>query len=435
MPKPNQSRNAPRVIKLNLKVLHPAQQTIKAHPARFKVVNCGRRFGKTEVMIDIAVEDLLKGRRVAYVSPTHNNATEVWEQVRDILAPVTFYKNESDRRLKTITGGVLQFWSMEAIERVRGRGYHRVLVDEAALMKDIGIWNEILFPLVTDVQGGAVFGSTPRGRNAFWELYQFGQQAESEWQDYARSVRSGVLRPPPMWWAVTYPSATNPLLMPEEIEIARNTLPEHSFAQEFLAEFMEDSGAVFRRIRDAIYTPTEFSLAPFVAVPFDQRRRYGAGVDWGQKNDFTVIIIIDLDSGQVVAMDRFNKIDWETQRQRLRAMLERWRVQFCFAESNSIGGPNIEALQKEGLRIRPFDTTATSKPEIIRLLSLAFEQSEIGIPDYAPLINELLAYEAERMPSGNWRYNAPHGVHDDCVMALAIAWWAKVKYGRRMLVA
>jgi hypothetical protein len=135
-----------------------------------------------------------------------------------------------------------------------------------------------------------------------------------------------------------------------------------------------------------------------------------------------VLTVIDMDAKQVVAVDRFNQVDWATQRARVWALNDRWQVDSWLAELNSIGSPNIEALQEEGLSVEGFTTTNQSKAEIIQALALAFERGEITIPDYAPLVAELNRFESTRLASGRWRYEAPAGQHDDCVISLALAW-------------
>src|SRR5690606_2980835 len=198
------------------------------------------------------------------------------------------------------------------------------------------------------------------------------------------------------------------------IEDARRDLPEAAFRQEYLAEFIEDAGLVFRKVRDATWVPP--------AKP-EPGRRYRMGVDWAQANDWTVLTVID-DLRRVVAVDRFNQIAWDVQRGRLRAMADYWHVKEIWAEANSIGGPNIEALQAEGLPVRGFTTTNESKQQIMVALQLAFEREDIRIPDDPVLIAELEAFEATRLPSGRWRYEAPAGMHDDMVISLALAYEA-----------
>jgi hypothetical protein len=87
-----------------------------------------------------------------------------------------------------------------------------------------------------------------------------------------------------------------------------------------------------------------------------------------------------------------------------------------------MGGPVVEQLQRDGLRVKPFMTTNASKSEAVEALALAFERGEIRIPNDAVLIGELQAFESKPLPSGIMRYDAPSGGHDDTVMALAIAW-------------
>jgi hypothetical protein len=144
-------------------------------------------------------------------------------------------------------------------------------------------------------------------------------------------------------------------------------------------------------------------------------------VDWGKLNDFTVFTVFDAAQGAVLSIDRSNKVDYHVQVQRLKALCDKWKPRVIVAESNSMGEPIIEQLRRDGLPVRPFLTTASSKAEAIESLSLAFEQGSIHIPNDYTLIQELEAYEMERLPSGNIRYNAPSGLHDDMVMSLALA--------------
>lgn len=148
------------------------------------------------------------------------------------------------------------------------------------------------------------------------------------------------------------------------------------------------------------------------------------GVDWGRHNDFTVIAAIDAHNKTVLAIDRFSGIDYGLQLERLKSFRELFPFAGIVAESNSMGEPLVEALQREGLPVRAFQTTAPSKRMIIEALSLAFEKQMIRIPNQPWLIDELMAYEQERLPGGMLRYGAPPGGHDDGVMALAIAWSA-----------
>jgi len=201
---------------------------------------------------------------------------------------------------------------------------------------------------------------------------------------------------------------------------ARQMLPDRIFRQEYLAEFMDDAGGVFRRVMDAA---TLSEQAPVAG------HQYSMGVDWGKFNDFTVLAVIDATTREMAVLDRFNQIDWSLQRGRLAALYERYRPVTIIAEANSIGEPNIEALRAEGLPVQGFVTTNATKAQIIESLSLGFERSDLRILNDPTLIGELQAYEMERLPSGLVRYGAPDGMHDDCVMALALAWYGAAYAG------
>ena len=105
----------------------------------------------------------------------------------------------------------------------------------------------------------------------------------------------------------------------------------------------------------------------------------------------------------------------------MKALTEEWQPIQIIAEPNSFGQPIIEQLSREGLPIQPFTTTNASKAQAIEALALALERGDIRILN-DPVLGELVAYQAEKLPSGLLRYGAPSGQHDDTVMALAIAW-------------
>ena len=149
---------------------------------------------------------------------------------------------------------------------------------------------------------------------------------------------------------------------------------------------------------------------------------YRMGIDWGRTHDATVFSVLDVTTNELIYLDRMTKTPYETQVNRLKALHGRFRPTVIIAEANSMGQPLIEPLQRDGLPVRPFQTTNATKQAIIDGLTMAFEQETIRILPDETLIDELQAYEMETLPSGLIRYGAPAGLHDDCVMSLALAW-------------
>lgn len=329
---------------------------------------------------------------------------QVWRdlkaRLRHRIAGLTI--SESDHRIEIPGAGSITIRSTHNPDHLRGMGLDLAVLDEAAFMPPT-LWPEVVRPMLLERRGHALFLSTPRGRNWFYDLFTLGLDPEE-----------------PDWASFHFTSYHNPLITMGEIDAVRRTTPERVFAAEYMAEFSDDAGQVFRGVRRA-------ANAPVGAVPLPDRI-YIAGVDWGREFDYTVIAVIDATNGQVVALDRFNAISWAAQRGRLRALADRWGPAVIWAEANSIGAVNIEALQNEGLPVRPFHTTSASKGPLIDGLALAIEREEIALLPYEVLLNELEAYAMTRLPGGGFRYSAPSGGHDDTVIAVALAWYG-VKHG------
>lgn len=379
---------------IELPALLPWQAKIKQERKRFNVGCLGRRAGKTVLGQDLCCEPDVLRYPVGWFAPTYKDMLEVWRAMAETLLPVAKRISASDFRIENIAGGVLEFWSMDNGKAGRSRKYKRVIIDECAFVPNLlDSWNMAIRPTLADYTGDAYFFSTPKGRNGFWQLWA---KSDENWQS----------------WQM--PSSVNPTLQVAEIEEMRRGLPERIFAQEIQAAFLEDAGGVFRRVMDA---------ATSVTCEPESGHQYIFGVDWGRTNDFTVISVIDATDKRMVYLDRFNQIDYRIQVSRLKALVDRYKPDAIVAESNSMGGPLVEQLQWEDMPVQPFQTTNSSKAAAIDGLALAFERGDLRILNDVTLVNELQAYESDRLPSGLIRYGAPEGMHDDTVMSLALAWY------------
>ncbi len=388
-------------------MLHPGQARVMDDLARFKVVACGRRWGKTELgktaLLRLALQHQKRGW---WLAPTILMASHVWRDLKQSLRKLQVARiNETEKRIDIAGGGMIAVRSAHHPDNLRGEGLDLAVLDEAAYMQ-ARVWQEIVRPMLTTTRGSALFLSTPLGKNWFYDLFCVGMDAaESEYS------------------AFQFSTANNPLLELDEIESIRRRSPERIWRREYLAQFDDESGAVFRGIRGAV-SPVQ----PGAPIP---GHTYVAGVDWGRSHDFTAIAIIDADDRQLVALDRFNQIGWSLQRGRLQTLARRWGTQVIWAESNSIGAPNIEALQQDGLPVRGFATTAKSKSPLIESLALAIERGQLRLLDDPVLLGELASYALESLPGGGYRYSAPAGRHDDTVIALALAWHGVENSGAR----
>lgn len=391
-------------MEATIKLLRPfsQQRDILHHPARFKVLAIGRQWGKSELAIMDGVDRLLKGQHIWYCSPTNKNNKRLYPKFKSVFRGFPgLYTNDSDMLIRLPNGGVIQFLSLEVPDNLRGEGLDHIYIDEAAFIRP-GVWDKVLRPMLAVRRGSAWFMSSPNGNNEFWQWVQYGKDPEySEWHSWHFS------------------SATSPVLDIHELESIRLNTPQRAWRQEFEAEFLEDGGAVFRNIAGCIdpdlVIDRENGIYP---------RPMGVvvmGADLGRHEDYTVIYAIDTGTRRVVDYDRFTDISWDIQAVRITAMARRWNPKTIWMEEN-FNDSFVERLQGEGLPVSAYRTTAQSKQQIINQLALAFEQRDIRIPDEPVLLGELQAYSIERLPSGTIRYAAPSGMHDDCVMALALSW-------------
>jgi hypothetical protein len=345
---------------------------------------------------DLAVEAALVGKQpCAWAAPTYKVLTDDWRILTDLLAPVTVKRSEQEKQIRLIGGGVLDMWSMDNADAIRGRKYARFMVNEAAFIPNLmDAWNMVIRPTLIDLTGDAYFSGTPKGRNGFWQLWT---QSAIDWKSWQMS------------------SYSNPHIPSKELDALKDTMTERAFQQEIMAQFLEDGGGIFRNVMNSA-TVKEIRIG-------EDKHQYTIGCDWGRSNDATVFCVMDMGTLECVAMDRMTDTDYASQRIRLMALSQRFNKASVLVETNSIGMPQMEELQRMGLRVQGFQTTNSSKAQIIDALALAFEQNKIRVLDNQQMIAELMAYESERLPSGLLRYGAPEGMHDDIVIALALAWW------------
>lgn len=404
-------------IRVKLPDPHPAQLDVLNSKKRFNALCCGRRWGKTVIGLDRAIRPALAKKRVAWFAPSYKILDDAWQVLDETLKPLVRKRDASKHRLDLYGGGVVECWSLDDKDAGRGRAYHRIIIDEAAMVKNLeAAWTLTIRPMLSDYQGDAWFLSTPKGiASYFHTLWLKGQDPLDK-----------------SWASWQMPTLTNPHIKPEEIEAAREDLTDLAFAQEYLAQFVAWAGQVFRRIMDAV----ERSTKPGPAVMI--------GIDWGRTGDYTVFVALSA-AGEVVGIDRFRGIEYQMQRDRLRAFWERmggrfvggrpeypdgsgrWiggepTAPFMIAELNSMGAPVVEQLQQDGLPVYGFQTTNQTKAAIVQALALGFERDIISIPNDMALIGELQAFEGKKTPSGLMKYSAPEGVHDDMVLALAMSW-------------
>ena len=376
---------------------HAAQFEIhKARGYRFRTVCCGRRFGKT---LCLAGELLDRGGTeragdYGWIAPTYNVAERGIEAFRQIAEGFVSVAGRTPTRVefRGLHGPVrVWFLSADNPDNIRGYGFQGIVVDEAASIPP-DVWHYVLRPTIGQTLGWAVLISTPKGRNWFFDMFTRGLEAGNESH---KSFR--------------FSSRESPYFPEQEWEDARRTLPQDVFRQEYEAEFLEDSAGVFHNI--------EACLVDQPALPTEE---VVIGCDVAKHTDFTVLIAMDSRTGQCFDMERFNRLDWPIQKERIVAFARKHRGRVIL-DATGAGDPIYDDLVRVYPNISPFRFTAHSKVELIQRLVVAVEQRRVTWPRaWEVLTNEMKRYEYRLSPSGQISYSAPEGYHDDCVVALAL---------------
>lgn len=364
--------------------------------------------------MSIAIENAVRlgsSSDVVWASPTFDQSRTAMDETRRAAGGCGAF-NESRMSFELPNGGRILYRSLDKPDTLRSKTAGLVIVDEAPFCKALG-WHEVIRPMLIDTGGGAWLIGTPQGKNWYWQEWQ-NAQGRPDWATFHAPTLGAVVTPDGL---TRRPHALeNPNIPFSEIVDIWRTTPDRVFRQEILAEFVDDGGGVFRGVRAA--ATAEPQDAPIAG------HHYAMGVDWGRSNDFTVITVIDTVLRSVVRVDRMTGVDWHTQLSRLEALAGKFRPYIIFAEGNSMGGPLAEELMRRNLPISVFTTTNASKRAVIDALALAFERSDVKLIADDALISELEAFEVNTLPSGTVTMSAPAGMHDDCVMSLAIGWQA-----------
>lgn len=364
------------------------------------ILSCGRRAGKTE----LAAVQLLKWGLAKpdslnwWVGPTYKNCRTGYRRfVKNIPRELEIRKLYGKEMLVELVGNRIFEWrSADKPDNLRGDGLNALVIDEMAHITRPA-WEEILQPtLETDAKFLGI--STPKGKNHFWELYMYAKRGMNGWASYQF----------PRWANPKYPKAW--------CENLKNTMGERAWLQEIAAQFIESEGSVFRKVRERIWGKP-------LSKPVEGRT-YAFGLDWGKVNDFTVVQILDITERpyRQVAKDKMIKIDYNFQTSRVKQLAKLWKPIMIHAESNAMGEVIIDRLRKDlpDFFIKGYFVGKEAKPKAIEGLSMAIETGDLLLCDDADTLLELDAYEFKMLDSGRTTYGAPHGIHDDHVMALAV---------------
>jgi len=393
---------------------HPGQQTVIEDDHRYRIVCCGRRWGKSEMAAHLAFEFLWThpGADVWWVAPTYDDAHDYgYDKLVPIIPEAALDgqpKRSPPRKITLTNGASISFRSAEREDSLRGAGLSFLIIDEAGSVPNHA-WDEELRPTLLDEQAPMLAIGTPKGKNWFYAWHTKGGTPDES------DVNS--------WRSPTY---DNPHIPDDEIDSAREEMPEREFDQELLAKFVDEAGGVFSGVRDNIapYTldaPADgrWTGGPDAGKGVKFQPPYAIGVDLARTQNYAVTIALD-QAGQVAAFHRTTDTTWTQIQHGIEQIADHCSPATLRVDATR-DNKLVQDLERSGLAVEPVNFGGGTKQDLIENLAVRLEQGGLAYPEIPELINELNLYEFDTTPAGNIRYGAPEAALDDIVDALALA--------------
>lgn len=363
------------------------------------------------VCIEVAAEDHL------YITTgytkTHNtfkNTSRTYREIVRQMPPSWLAKpapayTSSTKILQLKNGTLVEFYSGGSPDAMAGEGVDFMVVDEAALIAN-SVWQQLLRATLMDTGGDALFISTPRGKNWFWEMYKLGQSSNPEYESWR------------------FPQETNPFIDAAETQAAKEELPAIIFQQEIEAKFLAAGASIF-----GLGLERNGAIVDEIVEP---RGNVFVGIDLAKKQDWTVITADREEDGMPCHFERFQDLDWPTQQKRIAFAIEELEnmpgVESVTAliDSTGIGDVVYDNLTAAGIEATPVPFTNQSKEQMARLLAADLEQGRAHV--LSDMCEEFESFEFSLTPSGRYQFEAASG-HDDMVAAKMLAHYGRSQEG------
>ena len=356
---------------------------------------------------------------VWWVAPYFNLAQLGWRRFKAEIPEVTIKReNRRDQMIEMVNRSTLYFKSADSPDSLVGEGIDFVIIDEAARVKE-RVWHEAIRPNLSDPgrMGHMCMASTPLGVNWFYREWLKGVSGVKEYESWGMPVvEIPITHEKILDTRGGFPSWSNPHFKTSELESALR-LPPRVFLQEYAGRFLEDMGTVFRGVISAIDGEFERPI---------KGEKYYAGVDLGKISDYTVICVVN-EAGHIVQFLRFREKSWPIQVNEIIRVAKDYNDATIMIDSTGLGDPIYDFIRLRYSNIQSLKFSGQSKKEIIENLAMAIQTGKFTYPEIPELIEELSLFGVEQSASGNIRYEAPEGFHDDCVIGAALAAWAVVK--------
>lgn len=395
---------------MNVEVIRPKlanyQKQILYALQRYTVTQAGTKIGKTFShlwwLFEKAMKATKRGANYWWVAPVYSQAKIAFGRLKRVVERHPGFKcNESELFIATPVGSFIWFKSAEKPDNLYGEDVFAAVFDEFTRARETA-WFALRTTL-TATQAPCKFIGNAKGRKNWG--YRLALKARSGDPDYA------------FFRITAYDAVAEGILSQKEVDQAKKDLPDAAFRELYLAEDLEDQANPFgiEFIKSA--TMNNLSLEPTVCY----------GIDLAKSIDWTVVTGID-QFGQVSEFHRWQS-DWGQTRRRIIEIVGNLPAAI---DSTGVGDPIAEDIQKECRQVESYHFSTSSKQKLMEGLAADLQNGRIFVLD-GVMRDEMESFEYEYTRTGV-RYNAPEGLHDDCVCSLALANYKRVKAPGRTFV-
>ena len=327
------------------------------------------------------------GHSFWWISPVYPQAKVAFRRLKRGINEKLYTANESELTITLVNGSVISFRSAEKPDNLYGEDVYAAVMDEASRMREEA-WHAIRSTLTATRGPVRIIGNVKGRRNWAYRMARVAEGGEPNWL-YSRLTAADAI--------------DAGIIDANEIEQAKRQLPEAVFKELYFAEPSDDGGNPFGQeaIRKCI---GDISSNPPVIY----------GVDLAKSVDWTVAVGLD-EAGAVCRLDRY-QLPWE---ETVRKLAQEIGSVSSIVDSTGVGDPIVERLQRELSNVEGYHFSSSSKQKLMEGLAVAIQSSEVRYPQ-GVIVSELDIFTYEYTRTGV-RYSAPSGMHDDCVMALALA--------------
>lgn len=385
------------------------QEKILNSKARFTVTEASTKVGKTASHIIWLFEKMLNckdGQSVWWVAPVHGQAKIAYErmkrQVEDRLGATFFKANDTDKTLTAPWGAIIQFKSAEKPDNLYGDDVYAAVFDEFTRAREAAWW--ALRSTLTYTKGECKFIGNVKGKKNWG--YKLATKARVDGLSGDGSNKDWEYFKITCWDAVAAGC-----LDKEEVFAAERDLPDYVFRELYEAEPSEDAT-----------NPFGLSFISACTWPASTKPPHVHGIDIAKKNDYFVTISLDK-LGCVCGMNRMHRIDWHTVKNTIFGLAKKPMA----IDATGSGDQIVEEISKQRSNVEGYVFSQTSKQMLMEGLAFAIQNKLISFPE-GVIKEELESFEFSYTRTGGVKYTAPEGMHDDCVCALALAWYMYNRY-------